>query len=779
MAALSIAQDATSLSRSMAEETIQFSLGSSLADEDKFKAVKFQNAFFALANALSSVNCHLKSYAAFMEGFQTAVKLPVSERPPVEVDIDSFINQICKVAEEDQFSLAMLADCIILFRNLARIHPKNFSSQFLWLLHAFAHFSCQDDPPDSDLSLKNLRIFLEPNSDCPPPQLDRVHIDDFNAQGGIVEDAVCAFYTCPSYTTMVLIRNIFITHFNQAIILLREVVDNSDSKSSTIQWALYSTVDIIPFVSGANRMALLQILSRTVKHTNTILTCRGSRWRWWLDEIHAPIFHHLWRAGLLEDALAESEQVIKYLHSCSDQGDVEVVGRLRWFGIVQHFILCEMGRFLDAIQMIQETDDQMSKVAGIENYSLLPCIIKTSILRRVGRKEEVIQLLRSGVAFGTEKYWASSSKLFNLHFYFLLVELAAAWGQIGQHEKALKDAEQTVAACQKNVDDDEVDQQKCTLIHSLTTLSNCLAAVQRNNEALVISHEAVSIYTQNEGQMWDDFLFTIRKQELGANAFHSLSLRLTTAGELKAAIMNTEKATKLYRELVALAPRHLPTLASSLQNLASILWNVGRQEEAIAACEEAVSIMQKVVHPETYLLPALADALNQLVGYLTEKGDIISTSATTTESTKVRRTYASLPPELDFLFEKIGMESDDEDDEEEGAWETASEGDDEYYNVPMDTDIVISDATTHPENPVSASMDNTVTSSFPVLEEPEGPATTDTALVTKGSLTEILSKPLEVRLSMNMRMSMRGTPMDILWWMLVGILFIAIWSRIV
>ncbi|KAJ7836316.1 hypothetical protein B0H13DRAFT_1556402, partial [Mycena leptocephala] len=159
-----------------------------------------------------------------------------------------------------------------------------------------------------------------------------------------------------------------------------------------------------------------------------------------------------------------------------------------------------------------------------------------------------------------------------------------------------------------------------TLIHSLTTLSNCLAAVQRNNEALAISHEAVSIYTQNAGQMWHDFLYIIRNQELGANAFHSLSLRLTTAGELNEAIVNAEKATKLYRELVALAPRHLPTLASSLQNLASILWNVSHREEAIAACKEAVSIMQKVVEIEMYFLPALADALDQLAGYLTEKG---------------------------------------------------------------------------------------------------------------------------------------------------------------
>jgi tetratricopeptide (TPR) repeat protein len=283
-------------------------------------------------------------------------------------------------------------------------------------------------------------------------------------------------------------------------------------------------------------------------------------------------------------------------------------------------------------------------------------------------------------------------------------------------------AEQAVTACREHMDEGGVDDRRCTLIHSLTTLSNCLAAVQRNDEALAISHEAVSIYTENAAQMWDDFLYTIRKQELGANAFHSLSLRLTTAGEFNEAIVNAEKATELYRELVALAPRHLPTLASSLQNLASILWNVSHREEAIAACEEATTMMRKVVEIETYFLPALADALDQLAGYLTEKGDIISASAATTESTEVRRTYASLPPGPEFLFEKIGMESDNKDDEEEGAWETASEGDDEYYDVPMDTDVVISDAT-HFENPVSTSMDNTPTSSFAVLEEPEGPAT--------------------------------------------------------
>jgi tetratricopeptide (TPR) repeat protein len=184
--------------------------------------------------------------------------------------------------------------------------------------------------------------------------------------------------------------------------------------------------------------------------------------------------------------------------------------------------------------------------------------------------------------------------------------------------------------------------------------------------------------------MWYDFLYIIRNQELGANAFHSLSLRLTTAGELNEAIVNAEKATKLYRELVALAPRHLPTLASSLQNLASILWSVSHREEAIAACKEAVSIMQKVVEIEMYFLPALADALDQLAGYLTEKGDIVGASAVTIESTTVRRRFASLLPQPDFLFEKIELEGDDEDNTDvKEECETASEAD-----ISMDAEVL-------------------------------------------------------------------------------------------
>ncbi|KAJ6526996.1 hypothetical protein DFH09DRAFT_847377, partial [Mycena vulgaris] len=163
-----------------------------------------------------------------------------------------------------------------------------------------------------------------------------------------------------------------------------------------------------------------------------------------------------------------------------------------------------------------------------------------------------------------------------------------------------------------------------------------LAGVGKNDEALVAAEEAASTYSLHAPRM-RSYLYTYRREELGANAFHALSLRLVVSGQPEAALLNADRATELYRELVSLAPRYLPTLASSLQNLASILWNVGRRDECISACDEAVSIMRKVANSETYFLGAFGEALDQLAGYLAEKGDSDGASAATDESTEVRR----------------------------------------------------------------------------------------------------------------------------------------------
>ncbi|KAJ6488373.1 hypothetical protein DFH09DRAFT_1455667, partial [Mycena vulgaris] len=193
-----------------------------------------------------------------------------------------------------------------------------------------------------------------------------------------------------------------------------------------------------------------------------------------------------------------------------------------------------------------------------------------------------------------------------------------------------------------------MEAQKHALVHSLTTLSNCLAGVGKNEEALVAAKEAASTYSLHAPRMWGVFLYILRREELGANVFHALSLRLVASGQLEAALLNAERATELYRELVFLAPLHLPTLASSLQNLASILWNLGRRDQSISASDEAVSIMRKLADSETYLLGALGEALNQLAGYLSETGDSEGASAATDESAEVRRRIELLPPEPEF-----------------------------------------------------------------------------------------------------------------------------------
>ncbi|KAJ7815487.1 hypothetical protein B0H14DRAFT_2847233 [Mycena olivaceomarginata] len=260
---------------------------------------------------------------------------------------------------------------------------------------------------------------------------------------------------------------------------------------------------------------------------------------------------------------------------------------------------------------------------------------------------------------------------------------------------------------------------------------------------------------------------------------------------------------------MTLAPRLLPTLASSLRNLGSILWDAGRRDEAIAACEEAVGIMRRVSSLETYFLPALAEALEQLVDYLTEKGDIGGASAAAAECAEVQREFAALPPEPEFLFEEV-EDMVDSDNEEEG-WAEA----DEYHDTSEgpSTDIVETDDkadkyhdTSEPPTSVEPPAFILEPSSRSSTSTP-GPSTNIDASVqpkpcgisiaaensdivvlnhssavegvtTTETVKSILSKPLEVEV----KLSMRSTLMDIVWWVLLlvlGISFAIVWRRVV
>ncbi|KAJ6594607.1 hypothetical protein B0H19DRAFT_1247267 [Mycena capillaripes] len=191
MTALSIAQDAVALSCPLAEKIIDSSSGlSSLTEEDEYEAVWSRDTVFILAEAFASLDRHLESYETSKEAFQIILRLPQSPHPPSDTNIDSFIDQICKLAEGGGFILTMLADCMNLFHNLAHMYPEETSSQFLLLLHAYVYFSQQDNLPNMNSSMETLRLFLEPKSDCPLPTLDiKFHF----AFDGIIEDAIRAY----------------------------------------------------------------------------------------------------------------------------------------------------------------------------------------------------------------------------------------------------------------------------------------------------------------------------------------------------------------------------------------------------------------------------------------------------------------------------------------------------------------------------------------------------------------------------------------------------------
>ncbi|KAJ6584578.1 hypothetical protein B0H19DRAFT_1105636 [Mycena capillaripes] len=322
--ALAIAQEAVGLCPPLAISKVQQTepalVSSPLTGEDEIKAAARVLAKLAFARVLSSIGRHLEAYEAWKEGFQTWVMLSGTRPPPPGEDIDSFLHQICEVAERGWFSLVMLADCVLLFRNLFRMDPETTSSQFLCLLHAHVYYSQHP-------SLENLRVFLEPKKNERSLKLDVTRHVDLFALDGIIEDAVWAFYTRPSHTTLPLIWNILVTHFERAIGVLQEVVD-SFFEPVNIEWALASISAILPLVSDSKRITLLKIMSGTIEHFNIILTDRGSNWKGFLDFLLRPLFDHWWTYGFLDEALAESEQIIKYLQSCSNTDDVDVVGNL-------------------------------------------------------------------------------------------------------------------------------------------------------------------------------------------------------------------------------------------------------------------------------------------------------------------------------------------------------------------------------------------------------------------------------------------------------------------
>ncbi|KAJ7141020.1 hypothetical protein C8R44DRAFT_846924 [Mycena epipterygia] len=766
--ALSTAQEAVTMCRPMVGQIIESGLGlASWTEEIECKAVRSFEALFTFARALSSVDRKLEAYESWKEGFQTVLRFSGTRNPQLRQDIDSFLDQICKLAEAEEFSLTMLADCMILFSDLAWIYPEDFSLQFLRLLYAYVYLQQESDSQDSGSLLKNLRIFLELNSQSPMPVLKTpsnfaLNID---CEGSVIEGAIWAFYFTPwTWRLSPLIKGIFIGHFDQAATTLQKVVSfmthNPSSDSNRLDWTLnHISFHILPVIPHPKQVILLELIAKNVGHfweiTKASETASEKRS---FSIIVANHFGGLWFAGLLDDALVVSDEALKYLGPTlnTNYGDSSVLDQLRYWRVFRTAVFFDMGRIDQAIHAAHEAKTVYPDLEQMEDYFPSFCLIQIYILQHTAKHQEAVQMLQRLIPI-----LKAGKEEDELTWHILLAEFAAVRGHTGQVGKAVKDAEKAVLACRKDMAN--VKNQKFALVHSLTTLSTCLAAVGRNTEALMVAREATSIYNLNASNMWRGFALPFRRQGLGAKAFLSLSLQLATLGQLEEALENSKKATELFREWVLLVPVNLPSLAISLQNQASILWNICHQDEAISVCREAVTIMQQVAKSETYFLAELAAGLIQLALYLSDVGDNNGASAATSECEEVRKKIALLPPQPDFLFEEVVQEPEDETCEPEEILENTIFLALAESEVAGTTDSTVSEAAT-----VLISLDLT-----PTAQEPQAPVpeehTPETDNSAKGCLADLLA---EVKIKLN------STAMNALWWILLGVLFAVVWIRI-
>ncbi|KAK7001304.1 Tetratricopeptide repeat family [Favolaschia claudopus] len=810
MTALSAAQDAVSFAQSMVEDLIESSF---LTAPQECEAVTCCDAFLVLARIQSSLNRSLDSYKAFVEGFQISCRLAVPGQPPAGEDIDCFIDTISREAEEGRLSLPMLAECVSLFRDLASIYPPEFSCQFLYLLHAYTYFSQQDC---GTLCMDTMRRFLEPTSASPPPALDFTR--PMQLQPSMLEETLRFFCNVAwaAWSNVVpLMQNILVAHFLPAMDALHAVTHEPVFNMLSLYAILNITRVAFLFLSEAEHAVLLRVVAGAVGHFRASAVPLDPTWEPLFVRPLYDLCVLCLRTGLLDEGFAFCSSVVAYL-----QTQVSAVTAAdpwqKKIERLQIFTLFEAARLSAAIGCAQQTMVMpFNEEDDIEFF--LSCIDRTRILRRIGRHSEALHVVNRAIKTVSPVYWKDGR---TVDLSLFLTELTLIWSGLEQPQKALVNAERVVAACEEVNIGDADEELLCVQIHSWIILSNCLAALGRQEKALETAQIAVSSYTQNAEKMWEDFLFMIRKQELGGNAYFALSLRLAASGESEQALLSGQHAISLYRQLVALAPRHLPTLASSLRHQASILWTLVRPHDAIAACEEAVDILRKVVDTEAYFLPALADTLDDLGGYLIQMHDVSGASAATIESAEDRRKFAFLPPEPKWIFEDFEELENSDDALNWWEWEprnalgnVAIEGnveerlseEDECQNAsrfqgsgdavtvpPLPTAIVDAPASSmkpDPELGVEGEATQTAVTVIVKAQTDTSPskAPSTSALVLCGVVlgaliavagnnmagTDAFSHLVEIRLSM------RSTPVDILWWILLAVLFAVMYNRII
>ncbi|KAJ7049976.1 hypothetical protein C8F01DRAFT_723377 [Mycena amicta] len=620
-------------------------------EEDEFAGRKCCVAIFRYAQALAFARRPSDACSIATEGFEVLQALPKNAVARIQVGpyIDLLLDQMCIVSEGGGFTLEWLTGTVFLIRSLAQRYPQDFSAQFLSLLHAYTYLCAQD--LDHEFSPQNLRAFLEPSSNTLTPSLPPFYHPLYQHLAGVVEDAISAFYQRPSEAAFDLVHNLFLAHSQSATAAFRQVVERISSADNRdlqiLDWVVHTLVQLLNGPIGkAERPELVALLQR-------LWTLHGLQLVTFCHHCRVGSCRALWQEGLYTDTM----NILTICLNASfhlDEGPLTRISRDAL--IIKAAVLWDMGRTADAIVVLTEIEphvsfpqrtllplDNTGNTSG-DGWFLLYCWMRIQLLRRATRSRELLDFVEQILSDPAGRIGTDAQS----HLYCVLIrlerlELKQEMG--GEVEETLSGVERIVEMCRGNAfSDDDREFRLCGLIYALVALGKCLAGVGRNDEALVACREAVSIYRENESEMWESFLVTTRKHEIGLMAYRALSIQLAaTLGDVNdEAPVYAEEAVKMYRDLVALVPRHRPALAEALQSLARI----SQRDDGVAlpACKEAVEILRDVAATEDYLLPMLVDALDQLQGYLSGHEDHDS------EASVVRKEAADARRKMQMQF---------------------------------------------------------------------------------------------------------------------------------
>lgn len=168
-----------------------------------------------------------------------------------------------------------------------------------------------------------------------------------------------------------------------------------------------------------------------------------------------------------------------------------------------------------------------------------------------------------------------------------------------------------------------------------------LGTLGRREEALIASQEATELYRQLAKAHPDTFLEDL------ASALNNLGMMLAGLGSQEEALVATEEAANIRRGLAETQPQtFLPNLARTVNNLGTRFGRLGRRDEALAAAEEAAQLYRALAatNPVDFQ-PELATTLNNLGMMLAAMGRREEALAATQEATRLDRSLAATRPD--------------------------------------------------------------------------------------------------------------------------------------